>query len=140
MDNQQVLAVSAMVPSTLLVGAHITEFVDKLSVINSEAQMVSTPLRLLMSPILKELTSHMAVHDHIYEQWLQISVKLIVSVHVKVARVLRLLLEIITTVNQDIVALVTLPQSYTAVTLSGMVHSVRVKVIAAALLHGSLWI
>ena len=68
-------------------------------------------------------------------------VKLILAVRVKVVRVPHLLLEIITTVNQDIMVLIELLiTSYTPVTLSGMVNSVRVKVVAAALLHGSLWI
>ena len=56
------------------------------------------------------------------------------AVLVMVVGVSLLLLEIITTVNQDIMALVTL-QAYTPVMLSGMVQGVRVKVVAAALLH-----
>ena len=50
------------------------------------------------------------------------------------------LLEIITIVNQDTIALDFLLQSCSPVILSGMVQGVRVKVVAAALLHGSRWI
>ena len=82
----------------------------------------------------------MAIHDHTYGQWAQIFMKLVLAIHVKAVRVPHLLLEPITIVNQDIKLLITFLQSCTLVTLSGMVHSVRVKVVAAALLHGSLWI
>ena len=84
----------------------------------------------------------MAIHDHIYGRLLPIGVKSIMLfiAHVKVARAPHLLLEIATTVNQDIMALITLLRSCSPVILSGMVQSVRVKVVAAALLHGSLWI
>ena len=64
----------------------------------------------------------------------------VITVHVKVVGVPHRLLEIITIVNQDIMVPIVPLQSCTVVTLSGMVHSVRVKVVAAALLHGSLWI
>ena len=93
-----------------------------------------------MSPTLKELASHVAVQEHTYGHWLQISVKVIMAVHVKVVQVPFLLWGPIIIVNQDTVALIALLQSCTPVILSGMVQGVRVKVVAAALLHGSLWI
>ena len=62
------------------------------------------------------------------------------AVHVKVVRVLHRLSEITTTVNQATVVLLPCLIGCLVVTLSGMVHSVRVRVVAAALLHGSLWI
>ena len=82
----------------------------------------------------------MAAQDHTYGHWLQMPVKVQVAVCVKVVGAPHLLLEPITIVNQDIMALFTLLQTCTPVILSGMVQSVRVKVVAAALLHGSLWI
>ena len=107
-----------------------------------DIQMPSAPVQLLISLMLKELASHMVIPDRTYGHWLQVSVKMIKvdeAVHVRVVRVPIFLLEVITTVNQDIMALVNL-QAYTPVILSGMVQGVRVKVVAAALLHGSLWI
>ena len=65
-------------------------------------------------------------------------VNLIVAVHMKVVQVPRLLLAVITTVSQAMMVLATLQMSCIPVTLSGMVNSVRVKVVAVALLHGSL--
>ena len=50
-----------------------------------------------------------------------------------------LLLEIITIVSFNTMALVTILQSGPVIQ-SGMVQGVRVKVVAAALLHGSPWI
>ena len=49
-------------------------------------------------------------------------------------------LQQITTVNLGIMILNTHGGSCIQVILSGMVQGVRVKVVAAALLHGSLWI
>jgi hypothetical protein len=89
--------------------------------------------------MLKELASHMVIPDLTYGHLLRIPKKVEKAVHVKVARVPLLLLEIITTVNQDIMALVSF-QACSPVILSGMVQGVRVKVVAAALLRGSLWI
>ena len=80
------------------------------------------------------------VHDHIYGHLLLMGLRLVMVVHVKAVKVLNLMLEIIIIVNQDIKALVVLMESCTPVILSGMVQGVRVKVVAAVLLHGSLWI
>ena len=77
---------------------------------------------------------------HMHGHWLQISEKVKAAVHVKAARAHHLSLEPISIVNQDIMALIAILQSCSPVTLSGMVQGVRVKVVAAALLHGSLWI
>ena len=62
----------------------------------------------------------MAVQEYTYEHWLQMSVKVQMAVCVKVVGAPHLLLEqnLITTVNQDIMALVTLLQSCTPVILS----------------------
>ena len=60
----------------------------------------------------------MAVHEYTYGHWLQMSVKVQMAVCVKVVGAPHLLLEQITTVNQDIMALVTLLQSCTPVILS----------------------
>ena len=138
-DDQQALKTSAIVPSTPPVVRYIPEFVDRLSVVSLDIQMASTPLQLLTSLMSKELALHVVIPDHTYGHWLQISEKIVAAVRVKVVRVPPFLLEAVTTVNQDTVVLIIL-QGCTAVTLSGMVHSVRVKVVAAALLHGSLWI
>jgi hypothetical protein len=91
-----------------------------------------------------ELASHMVlIPDPTYGHWLQVKEKImkgLLAVHVKVVRVLLFLLEIITSVNQDILALISLLQSCSLMILSGMVQGVRVKVVAADLLRGSLWI
>ena len=111
-DDLQVLKTSAIVPSTPpAVNYIIPEFVDRLLDISLDIQTPSTLLVLLISLMLKELVSHMAVHDHIYGHWLQISEKVEVAVHVKTVQVPHLLWEIITIVNQDIMALMTVLQS-----------------------------
>ena len=104
--------------------------------------MASISLKLLISLMLKELASHVVIPNRTYGHWLQVSEKMlpvVTAVHVTVVRAPLLLLVIITTVSQDIMALITL-QACSPVILSGMVQGVRVKVVAAALLHGSLWI
>ena len=70
----------------------------------------------------------MAVHDHTYGHLLQMGVKLILAVRVKVVRVPHLSLEVITSVSQDTMVLLSLRVlTYILLTLSGMVNSVRVR-------------
>ena len=82
----------------------------------------------------------MAVYGHTQGRLLRRRMKLVIAVNVKVVRVFLLLLLEATTVYCESGHSCTGYPSSSLHTLSGMVHSVRVKVVAAALLHGSLWI
>jgi hypothetical protein len=85
-DDQQVQTVSAIVSSTLLVGTHITEFVDELLDTSLDIRTPSI-VELLIYLMLKELASHMVIPDSTYGHWLQVIEKMRIvhaAVHVMV--------------------------------------------------------